>query len=131
MKTLTAFILVFMTFLSYGQEYRLTVEKAPFKTVYNRNIDSIRILNIESGHYTIYFDTSLTSLKARYTIKNGRLEGKYMEWFPDGQVRKDIEFKNGLFHGIHKESLILDGYYLTNIARWINGAEDKNIQMEW
>ncbi len=74
---------------SFAQKH-LQEEKSVEGRVYGEN-------NLKDGNYAVKFPDG--TIKRKFTIKNGRLEGKSYHYYQDGQLREARAYKNGKLHG--------------------------------
>lgn len=101
-QTLT--ILLFLPLLAFGQDTTFidqdwnkveSIQHATyFKTVVYHKADSNRATE------TVYFKSGQIKTQKDYAVyKDRKLDGKSKEWFESGQLRKDIDYKEGKKNG--------------------------------
>jgi len=83
------------TFIDHDWNKVESIENAAyFKIVLYNQTDTNRATE------TVYFRSGQTKTQKDYAVyKSRKLDGKVKEWFESGQIRKDIEYKDGKKNG--------------------------------
>lgn len=113
MKYILTITLCIVSLISYGQDTTYydydwnkvsSMNKAHYYEVIQRDqVDTNRV------NETIYYKSGQKRTEKNYSVyKDKKLDGKFKQWYESGQLRKDIDYKDGKLNG-------------TLITYWDNG----------
>ena len=81
---------------------------------------------LKNGLHTEYFGNGLKRQEGR--TFDGNKEGKWIEWYENGQIKKEETFKNNIWHGKH--SYWYESGQKMRESRDVNG-EYEGIWVSW
>jgi len=104
MKIFFTFILIHTLSFTFGQDTTFFDGKRN-KVLDKQNAEYYEVVlhdNIDTNRAKVitYFISGKIESESNFSdLKNKKLDGKYREYFNNGQIRKDIDYKNNLYNG--------------------------------
>ena len=67
------------------------------------NIYFVKKLLKQDGEFETYFEDNLDQIRFKYNMKDGKLDGLFEEFYPNGNLKWKTIYKNGKIHGELKQ----------------------------